>query len=123
MSNILERLQEFKFIQRSLKSKDPWPFPMFGIECDDGWDELIYNLCKDLNDMGFKGRVHQIKEKFGGLRFYISDGSNQVFARIDMAEEDSIKTCEICGKPGKVRDLRGWRKCVCEEHKGEPMWE
>lgn len=123
MSNILERLQEFEFIRKSLKSEVRWPFPMFGIEHDSGWDELVYNLCKDLNDMGFDGDVHQIKEKLGGLRFYISGGSDAVHERISEAERESYKTCEICGKPGKVKDNRGWLKCVCDEHKGESTWE
>jgi hypothetical protein len=53
----MERLQEFEFIRKSLDNKEArWSFNKFGVECDSGWDELIYKLCKDLKEMGFNGK-------------------------------------------------------------------
>ena len=43
----------------------PW-----GFECGDGWYDLIYQLSKDLMATCDKVRAVQVKEKFGGLRFY-----------------------------------------------------
>lgn len=56
----------------------------------------------------------QVKEKFGGLRFYMSLGaSNEMLECIKKAEELSFKTCEVCGKPGRITDS-GWIKVRCE---------
>lgn len=90
------------------------------LECDEGWYELIYNLCKDLKEAGFDGHVDQIKEKFGGLRFYISYGDNttdEVAKKCDKLimyyEDSSIKTCETCGQDGEEVNLKGWIKTLC----------
>lgn len=40
----------------------------FGCECDDGWFNLIYDLCKSVSDTSMF--FTQIKEKYGGLRAY-----------------------------------------------------
>jgi hypothetical protein len=62
--------------------------------------------------------VMQVKEKFGGLRFYM-DGSNDYFdGLIAFAESLSYKTCEVCGKPGESNN-EGWIKTLCEEHAAE----
>lgn len=57
----------------------------------------------------------QVKEKFGGLRFYIDGGDSYAHGVIDMAERMSYKICEICGQPGRVRGP-GWHVTVCEQH-------
>jgi hypothetical protein len=88
----------------------------FGFECDDGWYKLIKKLCKDITATGDKCTVVQVKEKFGGLRFYIEAGSSKVYELISKAESDSFKICEVCGKPGKVEGT-GWFKTVCKKHK------
>ena len=52
----------------------PW-----GFAHDDGWFDLLWRLCEDLEplvaqleqDSGQKFEVLQVKEKFGGLRFYV----------------------------------------------------
>lgn len=89
---------------------------MFGVECDPGWDEIIFDLCEKLDFIKFSGTVMQIKEKFGGLRFYVDGGTTHDYELIRAAEEKSYKTCEICGEPGEPTD-KGWIKTVCEKHK------
>ena len=59
--------------------------------------------------------IVQIKEKFGGLRFYIENGSDTVYNYIDFAEHMSYKVCEKCGSPGKSRSL-SWIKVLCDQH-------
>lgn len=58
----------------------------------------------------------QVKEKFGGLRFYYSGGDEFVRAAVTMAEEMSYVTCEECGAPGTT-DGKGWISTRCEEHR------
>lgn len=45
----------------------------------------------------------QVKEKFGGLRFYIDGGDDEINAMIDVMCEMSYRICEDTGNPGKVR--------------------
>ncbi len=59
--------------------------------------------------------VRQIKEKFGGLRFYYDGGDDQIYGMVRMAESWASRVCEECGKPGKSRS-GGWIKTLCDEH-------
>jgi len=60
--------------------------------------------------------AEQVKEKFGGLRFYYYGGDEYIEGLAAMAESMSYVTCENCGKPGKPNN-DGWIKTSCEEHK------
>lgn len=62
--------------------------------------------------------VAQIKEKFGGLRFYYDGGDATVDGMVRMAESWAARTCEECGNPGKSRN-GGWIKTLCDEHEAE----
>lgn len=57
----------------------------------------------------------QVKEKFGGLRFYIDRGTDRHYNLISFAESMSYRICEECGKPGMNYPL-GWYQTLCEEH-------
>lgn len=85
------------------------------IYCGDGWFDLVYNLCKEIHPM--RPKVMQIKEKFGGLRFYCSfpkDYSEKGYVFIRKAEEQSFEICEECGEPGQLRIHNGWRMVSCQ---------
>ena len=60
----------------------------------------------------------QVKEKFGGLRFYIDRGTDKHYDYITFAESMSYRTCEMCGAPGK-RYTDGWHMTLCETHAKE----
>lgn len=62
--------------------------------------------------------VHQIKEKFGGLRFYYEGGDEQVYGMVRMAEAWADCTCETCGNLGKRRG-GGWIRTLCDTHEEE----
>lgn len=81
-----------------------------------GWESIVNNLIDELEALGWDGTLMQIKEKFGGLRFYIGLGSREMDAAISRAEEQSFKTCEECGKEGKLRTDRSWIKTLCNHH-------
>ena len=55
----------------------------WGFECGDGWYDLIHNLCEKITliigNKNIKVTAHQVKEKFGGLRFYYGTESPETF--------------------------------------------
>jgi hypothetical protein len=85
-------------------------------DVDEGWYELIKDLIDDLIKLGWNKQVCQVKEKFGGLRFYINEGSDEIYKRITIAEKVSYKTCERCGEKGELRNDIGWYLTLCENH-------
>ncbi len=80
-----------------------------------GWKSLVETLIDDLFKVGWNGNIIQVKEKFGTLRFYIGEGSDEMFDLIYKAEDTSKTICEVCGVPGKLR-TDGWMKVLCDEH-------
>lgn len=81
----------------------------------EGWVPLIKDLIVDLIELGWNKEICQVKEKFGGLRFYINDGTDEMFDRIHKAERESYTICEITGTPGKVRTDLPWHMTLCDE--------
>ena len=81
----------------------------------DHWLELVCDLIKNLIDVGWDKKILQIKEKYGSLRFYISEGSDEIYKLIDKAENDSFTICESCGKVGKLRGNLSWIQVLCED--------
>ena len=63
-------------------------------------------------------RVEQIKEKFGGLRFYYSGGDEHIAGMVTMAEVWAGRSCETCGNLGKRRE-GGWIRTLCDTHEAE----
>lgn len=63
--------------------------------------------------------VVQIKEKFGGLRFYYNGGDERVNGMVTMAEAWASMSCEECGAVGHSRSKRGWSRTLCDEHFNE----
>lgn len=89
----------------------------WGFECGDGWFKIIDELSAKLDAYGFV-EAAQVKEKFGGLRFYVdgvdSDSFDEIQKHIDEAEIQSYKTCERCGQPGEPKG-GGWISTLCDD--------
>ena len=62
--------------------------------------------------------VQQIKEKFGGLRFYYQGGDDHISGMVTMAESWAGRTCETCGNKGERRG-GGWVRTLCDTHEAE----
>ena len=102
--------------------------PYGGFCCGEGWWPIIAELCGQIqNHINWRNRqseivpqvvVGQIKEKFGGLRFYYSGGDDEISGMVRMAEAWANNTCETCGAPGKRRE-GGWIKTLCDTHEAE----
>ena len=94
----------------------------WGLDVGDGWFALIDNLCNDIQTYVNENHLPpvvatQVKEKFGGLRFYIGSGHPHIWDLINKAEKKSYNICEICGKDGKVNDAVYWLQTLCEKHR------
>jgi hypothetical protein len=129
----------------------------WGLECGDGWYNLIDVLCglltseyrgaqsryEYLIEVGVGGVLYgtktvtqedideaktrmdeetlkvpvavQVKEKFGGLRFYVQAATDKHYQYISFAESMSYRTCEECGAPGKTY-TDGWHTTLCDIH-------
>lgn len=100
---------------------------LFNFECADGWFTLIDAVCEliqhDINANGTQFVASQIKEKFGGLRFYYRQGSGYSSAAIDLAEFLSQYICEICGALGKPVSIFGWMQTRCPAHESMTIYE
>lgn len=72
-----------------------WPYELFGVECGPGWAGLYQPLIDLCNIYNVK--IGQIKEKFGGLRFYTLEADPRLDQLIAAAENASEHTCENCG--------------------------
>lgn len=75
------------------------PFQAYGVQCGAGWKGLYEPLLQLCTTHGVE--VAQVKEKFGGLRFYTTGAIDAGFQLlIEAAEEYSYRTCEDCGEHG-----------------------
>jgi hypothetical protein len=111
----------------------------WGFDIGPGWYELLDKVCKKLqfidHFLGVETIATQVKEKFGGLRFYNNiDSSNfqsfilnkkqreeaitTVWNIIDdvtsRAEELSYTICEQCGDYGHPNE-EGWIATLCDK--------
>jgi len=116
MQNFLEEVGSIKNCYRD--DGKPLTNPVF-FSCGNGWFLLIKELIEDLLKLGWDGNLCQVKEKFGGLRFYIGSGSDEIHDKIINAEKESYNICEKCGNEGKLRNDIGWYLTLCEEHYNE----
>lgn len=98
---------------------------LWGFECGDGWYPIIFSLCSNIQThldwVNKKETVvqqvvaDQVKEKFGGLRFYYTGGDERIMGLVLMAESWAARTCEVCGAPGRLRG-KGWLYTACDIH-------
>jgi hypothetical protein len=95
-----------------------------GIAVGHGWFDILNSACQLIQShLDWKPDVpqvvaEQVKEKFGGLRFYVSGGNAYTDGVIAMAEHMSGKTCEVCGAPGTTGG-HGWISTLCPTHRAE----
>ena len=85
--------------------------PPCGAQVGPGWVPLLERLIMDLIALGWDRDCHQVKEKFGGLRFYTGPVSEACFQRIREAESESMRTCTVCGGPADPEKMGWGRKC------------
>lgn len=91
-------------------------------ETPTGWDVEVRNLVFKMVIAGWKGKALQVKEKFGGLRFYWShleeteEEERKIEELIREAELKIEKICVVCGEPAAGKSHKGWISPFCEIH-------
>jgi len=109
--------------------------PYGGFAIGEGWWPIVESLLKNIYsyfklnnklvekhpedfDLLEPVKVAQIKEKFGGLRFYYQGGDEHISGMVTMAEAWAGRSCEHCGNKGERRS-GGWIRTLCDEHEAE----
>lgn len=92
-----------------------------GVQCGDGWFDLIDTLCERLQQEtehadAPQAAAMQVKQKWGRLRFSVEPATERQRAMIDMAEALSARLCEQCGRPGQMRSIGSFRTPRCAKH-------
>lgn len=101
-----------------LEEFDLKPQVMGGI--GNGWVPLVRELLTKLIALGWPKKLGQIKEKFGALRFYADECSDEMFKLISEYEDKSETVCEVCGQPGEIGSWHSsWLRCLCKECRNE----
>lgn len=137
-------IEDYNQFEEKITNAFPKMFskPYGGFAVGPGWWPIIESLCRNIqeyidnrertrevllknNPYNIKipdaipqVEVAQIKEKFGGLRFYYNGGDEYIDGMVRMAESWAGNTCEECGVLGKLR-MGGWIRTLCDHHEAE----
>lgn len=96
------------------------------VDVNPGWADLVLELNERLAMLVPDYEVHQVKEKFGGLRYYVEiDYDNCAYADFDRliqeAESASLRICDKCGEPGSIVNTSPyWVATRCADHGPQP---
>lgn len=83
-----------------------------------GWMSLVIELIDKCIAINPNFEIVQIKEKFGGLRFYINGRNPDIEPIIHEYEGKCYHTCIKCGKPGDIKyGSKAWISPYCEQHR------
>jgi len=139
-----EELEPYEIFAEQMEQRFPKMFAegYGGFACGEGWWPILESLCVNIQGhIDWKNNtrarllennpyehkipdevaqvvVRQIKEKFGGLRFYYDGGDDEISGMVCMAESWAGHACETCGAPG-TSGGRGWITTLCPTHRAE----
>jgi len=116
-------MNELQLAVEELKKKIS---PAFGkyIQVDEGWYQIVVDCDKELRAIDPNYQILQIKEKFGGLRYYMTpcddttkEQRDQMYEVISKYEAIAARTCEATGQPGVLmKSIGGWLKTLNPEY-------
>lgn len=104
--------------------------PRCGFGIGLGWMPVVERALEEMIAAGWDRELHQVKQKFCGLRIYIGAGQwtrgdelrpTSIGAAILRAEKECESICEVCGKEREKKGTRsGWALCdACEASDGK----
>jgi hypothetical protein len=86
-----------------------------------GWQPIILALNKICKKLDSGHKIVQIKEKFGGLRYYYyssgdleDDVSESIYTLVSFVETICYLMCENCGSTQNVSTEGQWLKTKCD---------
>lgn len=104
-----ERLySDFDHLFRDRNKPEKESLMCWGFTCGDGWFPLVYAIARMITEYvkahpEAECAAFQVKEKFGGLRFYIRGGDDTLHRMIWEEAQKSFAICETCSAPAIVR--------------------
>jgi hypothetical protein len=122
-----DEFEKYDAFAKRMEERFPKMFadPYGGFCCGEGWWPILEALCGQIqHHIDWKNKtsevvaqvtVGQIKEKFGGLRFYYSGGDDEISGMVSMAESWAARSCETCGNRA-TKQTTGWIKNLCDKH-------
>ena len=128
-----DEFEKYDAFAKRMEERFPKMFsqPYGGFAVGEGWWPILESLCSNIQHyLDWINKNHnahpvveqvvvgQIKEKFGGLRFYYDGGDDKIQGMVRMAESWADHSCEECGAPGKSGG-NGWIKTLCPTHRAE----
>ena len=88
-------------LEEKLYHRFQWLTSINNIWCDDGWFQLIYKLCEEIENIYNKRnldintiRVGDIKEKYGALQFDLGKCIEEAYEIVQKYEELSESICQ-----------------------------
>lgn len=83
-----------------------------------GWNKIILDCDREMSAVDPEYTILQIKEKFGGLRYYVSTSSEELWDIESKYEALSFTICELCGSEkdvttGPMGESRFWSITAC----------
>jgi len=97
-----DEFEKYDAFAKQMETRFPKMFaePYGGFCVDEGWWPILTNLCSNIqHHLDWKNKklevipqvtVAQIKEKFGGLRFYYDGGDDQIQGMVTMAKHGQV---------------------------------
>lgn len=107
----------------AFRNNPDWTYA--NIECDSGWLTILERLFDSIESylqtqkknsaIRKKFKFEQIKEKFAGLRVYVSNADEKIYDMIVNTEHDSQLICECCSLAGTLCKRGGRFKTLCSD--------
>ena len=91
------------------------------IEHDFGWYGLTFPILDEIRRYNEKHPekkiyIRQIKQKWGRLVIYTTERPEYLDTMILKARHESAHICETCGASGRLVNMYGCVKTICDEH-------
>jgi hypothetical protein len=126
LQNTEKLLKAFPNLYRSVAQTPIADAARFNFQIDDGWFELLVELSKEVEAVAKRQNlsandwpdVKIVEAQNASLRFNLHQHNDEMHKTAYKFERKSLKTCEKCGKPGKVRDSI-WLETLCDACNGQ----
>jgi hypothetical protein len=95
-----------------------------GWDVGPGWEKIVEKALQEIEEIDPTFRIDQIKEKFGGLRIYVTSPmglQNEIQKVIRRAESAADETCSLCSVEYEGQADVGFSP-RCGEHRSTGLW-